>query len=116
VGLFLALLAALGARYLRLLRQGDEHLARLGALGLSILVAFVVKNLTDDFFFRANLKLFFAVNALLLGASALRLRQESLSGPEAGHVDASRSRPFVPFRRKSSGFATDFRDDRPGRK
>lgn len=75
VMLLLAFLAALALRYLHFLRRGDPELARFGALGLAVLVAFVVKNLTDDFFFRANLKLFFAVHAILLAAGALRLRE-----------------------------------------
>ncbi len=36
------------------------------------LAGFVVRNLTDDFFLRANAKLLFAVQGVLLGAAALR--------------------------------------------
>jgi hypothetical protein len=35
----------------------------------------VVRNLTDDFFLRANAKLVFAVQGVLLGAAALRRRR-----------------------------------------
>lgn len=74
VALLVALLAALAARYAGVVRSGDAPLRRLGALGLAVLAAFVVKNLTDDFFFRANLKLFLAVHALLLGLAVTRER------------------------------------------
>jgi O-antigen ligase len=79
--LLLALLGALAARYAAMLRPGDETLRRIGALGLAVLAAFVVKNLTDDFYFRANAKLLFAVNAMLLGAAVLRERE---LGADAG--------------------------------
>ncbi|HEX4884848.1 MAG TPA: O-antigen ligase family protein, partial [Casimicrobiaceae bacterium] len=82
VVLLLALFGTVAARYVGLARSGDELLRRLGALGLAVLAAFVVKNLTDDFFFRANLKLLFAVHALLLGMAALRERE--LSRPPTG--------------------------------
>lgn len=77
VALLVTLLCALALRYLALLRTGDLTLARIGALGLAVLAGFVVKNLTDDFFFRANAKLFFAVHALLLGVSAIKSGSES---------------------------------------
>jgi O-antigen ligase len=75
LGLFVLMLAALAARYAGFVRSGDVALARLGTLGLMIVAGFVVKNLTDDFFLRANAKLLFATQGLLLGAGALRLRQ-----------------------------------------
>jgi O-antigen ligase len=74
LALFVAILAALAGRYWRLVRAGDDVLSRLGALGLMSLTGFVVRNLTDDFFLRANAKLLFAVHGVLLGAAALRLR------------------------------------------
>jgi O-antigen ligase len=74
VALLVVLLVALLARYVQLARSGDATLRRLGTLGLAILAAFVAKNLTDDFFFRANQKLLFAVNAVLLGMAVLRER------------------------------------------
>jgi O-antigen ligase len=87
VALLVTLFAALGLRYLRLVRSGDGMLARLGAIGLAVLASFIVKNLTDDFFFRANAKLFFAVHALLLGVSAMRLRERR--GVSAAAVPAT---------------------------
>jgi hypothetical protein len=76
--LFVATIAALAWRYWRLVRAGDVVLARLGALGLMSVTGFVVRNLTDDFFLRANAKLLFAVQGILLGAAALR--QRALAG------------------------------------
>lgn len=74
LALLVALLGALAARYVGMARSGDETLRRYAAVGLAVLAAFVVKNLSDDFFFRANAKLFFAVHATLLGAAVLRER------------------------------------------
>ncbi len=75
VALLVALFAAAGARYAGLVRSGDDTLRRYGALGLAVLAGFVVKNLTDDFFFRANAKLLLAVNAIVLGAAVVRERE-----------------------------------------
>jgi len=82
VALLVTLLGALAARYAGLVRSGDDTLRRLGALGLAVLAAFVVKNLTDDFFFRANAKLLFAVHATLLGAAVLRERELGVRPPK----------------------------------
>jgi O-antigen ligase len=71
--LFFALLAALALAYVRGFRSADETRAFLGIIGLALLAGFVVKNLTDDFFFGANAKEFWALNAILLGYDA-RLR------------------------------------------
>ncbi len=60
-----ALLLALARRYRALL--SDAALAPLGAIGLALLAGFVVKNLTDDFFYRHNALVFWALNGLLLG-------------------------------------------------
>ena len=85
VALLIAMLVALGTRYFSYLRTGEPDLVRFGALGLAVLVGFVVKNLTDDFFFRANLKVFFAVHAILLGAAALQSTRRSRSpAPRTG--------------------------------
>ena len=67
LALFLALLAALCARFVRYLRHGDDALAIIGVLGLSLVAGFVVKNMTDDFLFRSNAKEFWALLALLVG-------------------------------------------------
>jgi len=63
-----------------MLRSGDRWLARLGALGLMVLAGFIARNLTDDFFLRANARLLFAVHGMLLGAAHLRRRQ-AMHGP-----------------------------------
>jgi O-antigen ligase len=64
---FIALLAALAWRFLRFLRAPDDALALIGLIGLTMLVGFIVKNLTDDFLFRSNGKEFLALTAMLLG-------------------------------------------------
>jgi O-antigen ligase len=75
LALLLVLLVTLLARYANLLRTHDATLRRVGTLGLAVIAAFVVKNLTDDFFFRANQKVLFALNAVLLGMAVLRERE-----------------------------------------
>jgi O-antigen ligase len=81
VALLLLLFGTWAASYVAWLRTSDTMLVRLGTIGLAVLAAFVIKNLTDDFFFRANAKLLFAVNGALLGAGASRARE--LRGPQA---------------------------------
>ena len=81
LALLVTLLGALAARYAGMVRSDDDTLRRLGALGLAVLAAFVVKNLTDDFFFRANAKLLFAVHATLLGTAVLRERELRVRTP-----------------------------------
>ena len=72
--LFVAMLGAAGLRFFRFVASRDVELARYGALGLAVLAGFTIRNLTDDFFTRANGKLLFAACAVLLGAGALRLQ------------------------------------------
>ncbi len=74
LALFVLMLGALAWRYLALLRAGDSQLAMTGIVGLSMLAGFVVKNLTDDFFYRSNAKLFWALTAILLAHSIARQR------------------------------------------
>lgn len=74
VALFVAMLAAFAARFFAFVRSRDLALARIGALGLAVLAAYCTRNLTDDFFIRANGKLLFAAVAILLAAGTLRLR------------------------------------------
>ncbi|MBK9705402.1 MAG: O-antigen ligase family protein [Betaproteobacteria bacterium] len=71
--LLVALLAALATAHAASLRSADPTRALLGVIGLSLLAGFVVKNLTDDFFFGSNAREFWALNAILLGYDA-RLR------------------------------------------
>ena len=72
--LFVAMLGCVGLRFLRFVSSRDVELARSGALGLAVIAGFTIRNLTDDFFTRANGKLLFAACAILLGAGALRAR------------------------------------------
>ena len=70
LALFVGLLAALCARFVHYLRRGDDALAVIGIVGLSLIAGFVAKNLTDDFLFRSNAKEFWALLALLVGFGA----------------------------------------------
>ena len=65
VAILAAILVALARSYLRYLRR--EDLAPLGVLGLTLLVGFVAKNVTDDFMYRHNALVFWALNGILLG-------------------------------------------------
>jgi O-antigen ligase len=67
LALFVALLVALCARFVRYVRRGDDTLAVIGIVGVSLIAGFVIKNLTDDFLFRTNAKEFWALLALLIG-------------------------------------------------
>ena len=80
VAALLALLLALGWRYLRFLRAQDDMLAMLGLAGLTLLATFVVKNMTDDFMIRPTSKEFWALNALLVGWGMRRMRGPAASG------------------------------------
>jgi O-antigen ligase len=73
-GLFVIMFASVAWRFARFVRSDDDEIARLGAIGLAVLAAFAVRNLTDDFFIRASGKILFAACAMILGAAALRLR------------------------------------------
>jgi O-antigen ligase len=65
LALFVAMLAALGREYRGYLR--DPRLAPIGVIGLAMVAGFVVKNLTDDFFYRHNALVFWALNGMLVG-------------------------------------------------
>jgi O-antigen ligase len=67
LAVFVALLAALVARYARFVRSPDDAVALLGAIGIALVAGFVIKNLTDDFLVRATGKEFWVLNAALLG-------------------------------------------------
>ena len=84
--LFVALLAAIAWRYVRFYRAENDTLAFLGVLGLTLMVGFLVKNLTDDFLTRSNAKEFWALNAMLLGWG---IRQERAARAGAGRRPAS---------------------------
>ena len=70
LAIFLLLVAALAREYLGYLRDG--RLAPLGIIGLALIAGYLVKNLTDDFFFRHNALVFWALNAMLLGLGRRR--------------------------------------------
>ena len=74
VAALVALLAALVWRYAAFMRGKDGMLAAIGVAGLVVLVAFVVKNLTDDFMMRPTSKEFWAINALLIDYGIRRER------------------------------------------
>jgi O-antigen ligase len=74
VATLVALLAALAWRYATFMRGSDGMLAAIGLAGLVVLIAFVVKNLTDDFMMRPTSKEFWAINALLVGYGIRRAR------------------------------------------
>jgi O-antigen ligase len=91
--LFLALLAALCARFVRYLGHDDDALAVIGVVGLSLVAGFVAKNMTDDFLFRSNAKEFWALLALLVGfGTRLEEKLRTASCEAAGHVRRSVAR------------------------
>jgi O-antigen ligase len=86
---FMALLAALAHLY-----AGTRHLPAGGGIavaGLALLATFVVKNLTDDFFYRPNSLTFWALNGMLLalavrvgrGETPLRDARASIDTPDS---------------------------------
>jgi O-antigen ligase len=82
LALFVALLAALVARYVRFLRSRDDTVALLGIIGIALVAGFLVKNLTDDFLIRATGKEFWALNAALLGFGVRRERSGTARGAD----------------------------------
>jgi O-antigen ligase len=78
--LFVVMFGCVAWRFVAFVRSGDDGVARLGAIGLAVLAAFVIRNLTDDFFLRANGKILFAACAILLGGGIVRLRRASGTG------------------------------------
>ncbi|MEO6929715.1 MAG: O-antigen ligase family protein, partial [Casimicrobiaceae bacterium] len=72
--LFLSMLGALALRYVAMVREREGSLVMTGIVGLSLIAGFVTKNLTDDFFYRSNAKLFWALNAMLLAYAVARRR------------------------------------------
>lgn len=82
IALFVAMLAALVLRYVRFVRSDDRMLGLVGVVGIALVAGFMVKNLTDDFFYRSNAKLFWALNGMLLATGICRGREQVLvSGP-----------------------------------
>jgi O-antigen ligase len=83
LGLFVAMLAALVARYVRMIRSDDGPTAMTGIVGVTLITGFVVKNLTDDFFYRSNAKLFWALSALFIALALVRSRAMRVAGSES---------------------------------
>lgn len=75
--LFLGLYAATAWRFAGYARSRDEALARVGVAGLAILAGLVLKNVTDDFFVRSNLRFLWGIVALLCAYGERRLREVS---------------------------------------
>jgi O-antigen ligase len=88
VALFVAMLGAMAATFVRYVRARDDILAFLGVVGLSLLAGFVVKNLTDDFFFRSNAKELWALLAILIGLGTRIAARDA--APPATTVTAQR--------------------------
>ena len=78
VAAFAALLAALAYVYWRFL--DDPSTAPWGIIALMLLTGFVVKNLTDDFFYRHNALVFWALNGMLLGLGRARAQRAAPPG------------------------------------
>lgn len=99
---FCALLATLLARYVRFVRARDDALAFAGVVGIGLVTAFVLKNVTDDFLFRSNAKEFFALAAMVLGFGMQReraLRERTRGGarvPASGPLPAAMATAPLP--------------------
>ena len=77
LALFVAALAAAAWRFAGYARSRDDALALTGIAGLAILAGVVVKNLTDDFFYRTNARFLWTMLALLVAFGERRLREGS---------------------------------------
>ena len=75
LAIFVALLLVLMREYLRMLSR--PRVAMLGVVGLAMLGGFLVKNLTDDFFYRHNALVFWALNAALVGFASRAAGEEA---------------------------------------
>jgi len=78
----MVLFTAILWRFFRFARARDDALAVAGAIGLAVVLGFLVKNLTDDFMVRNSAKEFWAYTVLLLGYGTRRaalLQQDKLS-------------------------------------
>ena len=74
LALFVAALGAAAWRFAGYVRSRDDTLALVGLVGLAILAGVVVKNLTDDFFFRTNARFLWTTLALLVAFGERRSR------------------------------------------
>lgn len=75
VCVFVALLAALALEFARAARVASS--APAGIAGLAMLAAFLAKNMTDDFFYRPNSLVFWALSGLLLRLATAQAPQSS---------------------------------------
>jgi O-antigen ligase len=107
LALFVALLAALCARFVRYVRRGDDALAVIGIVGVSLIAGFVIKNLTDDFLFRTNAKEFWALLALLVGFGT---RLEGASAAASASLNGMRRMVATPssLYRNASSFSSSY--------
>ena len=80
LALFVLLLGATVFRFGGYLRSRDDTLALVGAAGLALVAGMLVKNMTDDFFTRSNLRFFWTVVALLIAFGERRLRGGGAGG------------------------------------
>jgi O-antigen ligase len=94
--LFGSFLVALVARYVSFIRQVDRRLALAGILGVAIVCGFLIKNLTDDFFYRSNAKEFFVLNAILIGYGARLTRGAGVSDVTARTADRACGAGAIP--------------------
>ena len=72
VAAYCAMLAALGAAFWKLRRASDPLARSLGAFGLALLAAMIVRSLTDDTIVRENALLFWSLAGLALGVGVRR--------------------------------------------
>lgn len=77
LAIFVALLAALAFAFARAARRAGG--TPLAIAGLAMLAAYATKNLTDDFYYRPNSLVFWAVTGMLLGLAARAAPQAASS-------------------------------------
>ena len=65
--IFIVLLVSILTCYGKIYRSPNVLQQKIGAIGIALVVSFLIKNQTDDFFVRHNALTFWALNALLLG-------------------------------------------------
>lgn len=69
----LILLGAVGREFWRLYRADDRETSLVGLAGIAMLIGFIAKNMTDDFFVRQNSLMFWSVVGLSLGYGRWRI-------------------------------------------
>jgi O-antigen ligase len=71
------LLGAVGREFWRLYRHDDPTVSLVGLAGIAMLIGFIAKNMTDDFFVRQNSLMFWSVVGLSLGYGRWRIGHAS---------------------------------------